>query len=52
MHIQLTWLEISQLRQSLMRSLYSMWKVRRFDPVHYRQEIREQIALLRKLRAL
>jgi hypothetical protein len=29
-----------------------MWKVRRFDRAHYNNEIREQIALLRKLRAL
>jgi hypothetical protein len=52
MNIKLSWLEISQLRCAILRSLYSMWKARRFDRAHYNNEIREQIALLRKLRAL
>jgi hypothetical protein len=52
MNIKLSWLEISQLRCAILRSLYSMWRVRRFDRAHYNNEIREQIALLRKLRAL
>ena len=49
---QLTIDEASELRVLLIMRINSCWKMRRFDMIHYRRELRFAVKLLRKLRAI